>query len=111
MKTHENFVYSNNYREIIRYFSNVISFLSYFVTSVYKISKCLSHTGTCNNTCKNNCLFSQTQLHTNVKLQIAATSCISNLVWNEQEGKINYFKSNLPTNCVNCCLKTTCWYV
>ncbi|XP_061163815.1 armadillo repeat-containing protein 8-like isoform X2 [Saccostrea echinata] len=25
-------------------------------------------------------------VHTNVKLQIAATSCISNLVWNEQEG-------------------------
>uniref|UniRef100_K1PH11 Armadillo repeat-containing protein 8 n=1 Tax=Magallana gigas TaxID=29159 RepID=K1PH11_MAGGI len=28
-------------------------------------------------------------LHTNVKLQIAATSCISNLVWNEQEGAYN----------------------
>ncbi|XP_048772838.1 armadillo repeat-containing protein 8-like isoform X3 [Ostrea edulis] len=28
-------------------------------------------------------------VHTNVKLQVAATSCISNLVWNEQEGAYN----------------------
>lgn len=27
------------------------------------------------------------QIHNNVKLQIAATFCISNLLWNEDEGE------------------------
>ena len=26
------------------------------------------------------------QIHSNVKLQIAATFCVSNLLWNDQEG-------------------------
>ena len=37
------------------------------------------------------------QLHLNVSLQIAATFCISNLVWNEEEGSI-YLSSFLASS-------------
>lgn len=29
------------------------------------------------------------QAHSNVKLQLAATFCISNLIWNEEDGEAN----------------------
>lgn len=33
------------------------------------------------------CLTLYLQGHSNVKLQLAATFCISNLIWNEEDGK------------------------
>lgn len=34
-----------------------------------------------------NGLVASLQGHSNVKLQLAATFCISNLIWNEEDGK------------------------